>query len=97
MQRVASDPFADGRLLRYTVEEGTVAMERSDVELGDELIEVERRPRAGVVVSVRISADEADALQALAERRRATLSQVAKEAIVAYLSRGPVRQTAAVP
>ena len=56
-----------------------------DIELGDEVIEVERRPRAGVVVSVRLSADEADQLQRLAEERKTTLSHVAQEALSAFL------------
>jgi predicted transcriptional regulator len=60
-------------------------MNHDDIELG-EIIEVERRPRAGVVVSVRLSPTEADALQAIAEHRDLTLSQVAREAIRAYLA-----------
>src|SRR5713101_5745245 len=62
------------------------AMEPKDIELGDELIEVERRPRSGVVISVRLSPDEADQLQAKAQARRTTLSSVAREAITSYLS-----------
>lgn len=66
-------------------------MRRDEIELGDEVIEVERRPRAGVVVSVRLSPEEADRLQGLAEQRKATLSQVAREALTSYLNRGPDR------
>ena len=59
-----------------------------DIELGDEAIEVERRERAGVVVSVRLSAEEADRLQSIAEDRKTTLSRVAREVIAAYLADG---------
>lgn len=63
--------------------------DRSDFELGDEPLEVERPRRAGVVLSVRLSPDEADQLQSIAESRRITLSQVAREAITGYLRTGP--------
>jgi hypothetical protein len=53
----------------------------ADIELGDEVIEVERR-------SVRLSAEEADRLQDIAESRKTTLSRVAREAIVTYLANG---------
>lgn len=59
-----------------------------NIELGDEAIEVERRERAGVVVSVRLSAEEADRLQDIAESRKTTLSRVAREVIAAYLANG---------
>jgi predicted transcriptional regulator len=72
-------------------------MDPSDIELGDEPIELERRSRAGVVVSVRLSPDEADRLQDIAERRQTTLSRVAREAIKTYLTHGPVKQPAASP
>jgi predicted transcriptional regulator len=65
-----------------------------DIELGDEVIEVERKPRAGVVLSVRLSAEEADQLQAIAEKRRTTLSRVAREALAGYIARGPERPPA---
>jgi hypothetical protein len=61
----------------------------NDIELGDEVIEVERKPRAGVVVSVRLSAEEADQLQNIAEQRQTTLSKVAREALTGYLAHGP--------
>ena len=70
-------------------------MRPEDIELGDDVIEVERKPRAGVVVSVRLSADEANRLQQLAEERRTTLSHVAQEALSAYLAHGPERTHAA--
>ena len=62
-----------------------------DIELGDEVLEVDRKPRAGVVVSVRLSAEEADQLQSIAESRQTTLSRVAREALASYLARGPER------
>jgi hypothetical protein len=64
-----------------------------DIELGDDVIEVERKPRAGVVVSVRLSPEEADQLQAIAERRGVSLSRVAREALSGYLMYGPDRPT----
>ena len=68
-----------------------------DIELGDEVIDVERKPRAGVVVSVRLSAEEADQLQRIAERRKTTLSRVAREALTSYLVHGPERAPAVGP
>jgi predicted DNA-binding ribbon-helix-helix protein len=58
------------------------------IELGDDAIEVERCERAGVVVSVRLSAEEADRLQDIAEGRKTTLSRLAREVIAAYLADG---------
>ncbi len=72
-------------------------MDRTDVEMGEETLDVERRPRAGVVVSVRLSPQEADRLQDVAERRRLTISQVAREALSAYLTGGAVGALAAAP
>ena len=63
-------------------------MGTDDIELGDEAIEVERREPSGVVVSVRLSAKEADQLQSIAEERKTTLSRIAREAIVTYLANG---------
>ncbi len=67
-----------------------------DIELGD-VIEVERKPRAGVVVSVRLSADEADELQSIAESRHTTLSRVVREALASYLAHGPERRPSIGP
>ena len=61
------------------------SMGPDEIELGDDMIDVERRERAGVVVSVRLSAEEADQLQSIAEDRKTTLSRVAREAIATYL------------
>ena len=55
-----------------------------DIELGDEVIHVDRPKRAGVVVSVRLSAEEGDRLCAEAERLGTTVSRVAREAITTY-------------
>jgi predicted transcriptional regulator len=68
-----------------------------DIELGDEPVEVERRPRSGVVLSVRLSPDEADQLQTLAAQRRVPLSTVAREAIVTYLTNGPLARPSVAP
>ncbi len=71
--------------------------ERTDFEVGDEPVQVERRARAGVVVSVRLSAEEADELQRLAEARDTTVSRIAREAIVGYLRTGAVARPAGPP
>lgn len=55
-----------------------------DVELDDEVIQVDRPKRSGVVVSVRLSADEADELERKAQARGTTISRVAREAITRY-------------
>ena len=68
-----------------------------DIEPGDEVIDVERKPRAGVVVSVRLSAEEADQLQRIAEGRKTTLSRIAREAPTGYLVHGPERAPTAGP
>lgn len=49
-------------------------------------IEVERQPTAGVVVSVRLSPREADALRQLASERKSTLSDLARTALTAMLA-----------
>jgi predicted transcriptional regulator len=68
-----------------------------DIELGEGTVRVERRPKAGVVVSVRLAPEEADQLEEIAERRGVPLSRVAREAIVTYLTRGPLAQPAVAP
>jgi hypothetical protein len=68
-----------------------------DIELGEEPIHVERRPRSGVVISARLSSDEADRLQAVAALRGVTLSQIAREAITTFLSGGLVDSTSTGP
>src|ERR1700730_8061169 len=59
-----------------------------DFEIGDEPIEVERKQRAGVVISVRLSPEEADQLQQAAARMDLTVSQVLRRALGGFL-RGP--------
>jgi hypothetical protein len=61
---------------------------REDIELGDEPVEVERPRRTGIVLSVRLSPEEADHLQQIAEVRGLTLSKVAREALMLYLRGG---------
>jgi predicted transcriptional regulator len=57
-----------------------------DIELGDEALEVERSPRPGLVVSIRLTADEADELERVAARRRSTVTGLAREALRQYLA-----------
>jgi hypothetical protein len=66
-------------------------VERKDIELGDEPIAVQRRPRSGLVVSTRLSPEEADRLQDLAEAQGKTVSQVAREALTIYVKAGGTR------
>lgn|GEM_PF-4050804 len=74
-----------------------MTVDRNDVELTNEVVEVERRPRSGVVVSVRLSPAEADELQDRAEARDLTISQVAREAIRAYLQGGNAKSPSVWP
>ena len=71
-------------------------VDRDDVEVGDEPVDVERRPRAGVVVSVRLSPEEAERLLRLAEARGTTLSQVTREAVASYLRAGALASASGV-
>lgn len=71
-------------------------VDRDDVELGEEPVEVERRARAGVVVSVRLSADEAERVFRLAEVRGTTVSSLAREAVARYLRSGAGADSSAV-
>lgn len=67
-------------------------VDRSDFEVSDEVVEVERPPRGGAVVSTRLSADEADQLQQIAQERDLSLSQIVREAIAVYLRTGAGRR-----
>jgi len=67
----------------------------SEFEATGEPLEVERRPRSGAVVSVRLSADEAEHLMNLATQRRMTVSALGREAILAYIQRVPSARLAA--
>ena len=60
---------------------------KKEYRLG-EVVEVERRPRAGAVISVRLSSDEAGQLQRIAEQRGSTVSRVARDALVDFLHHG---------
>lgn len=53
-----------------------------DYELGDEPMQVERAPRAGVVVSVRLSPEEAERLFLVARLSDKLITEVAKEALL---------------
>ncbi len=63
-------------------------IDRNDFQASDEVVEVERKPRAGVVISVRLSPEEADKIMELAEVRGATVSKIAREALTAFLRGG---------
>ena len=65
-----------------------MSIDREQFEASDEPVEVERRARAGVVVSIRLSPEEADRLQELAAERNTTLSRLGREAIVHLLDLG---------
>ncbi len=56
-----------------------------DIELGDEAVDVERPGRAGLVVSIRLSPEEADQLERLADQRRMAISALAKEIVAESL------------
>ena len=93
MRRVVTDLLICN--VRRGDEEDTV--DRNDIELGDEPLEVERRPRAGAVVSVRLTAEEAARLQDLAERQRTTTSRLVRHIIGEYLKHGSGHQVAVSP
>jgi predicted transcriptional regulator len=72
------------------------SVEPEDFELGDEPIEVERRPRAGAVLSIRLSGEEVDRLQQLAKARGISLSRMGREAIIAFIEAGGPRLEAGI-
>lgn len=59
-----------------------------EFEMSDEQVEVERRPKAGAVLSVRLSQEEMEQLQAVAQQRKMTVSQLAREALVEFAQAG---------
>ncbi len=59
-------------------------MDHSDIELGTPIRNVERRSRSGVLLSVRLTSEEAEHLERVANARHTTLSQTARDAIEAY-------------
>ena len=65
-----------------------------DVELGDEAVAVERPHRAGLVVAIRLSPDEAGLLERLADQRRMSISALAKQMVTASLESAPVTTSA---
>lgn len=67
------------------------SVESQDFAIGDDPIDVERRPRAGAVLSIRLSGDEVERLQQLARARGVSLSRLGREAIVAFLESGGTR------
>jgi hypothetical protein len=69
----------------------------SEFEPTGEPLEVERRPRAGAVISVRLSADEAECFTNVAVQRRMTVSALGREAIMEYLRHTPSGMLAASP
>lgn len=60
-------------------------VDRREIELGDEPLPMRRRARAGVVISVLLSAEEADQLQNLAEALGKPVTQLASEVIREFL------------
>lgn len=60
-------------------------MHRKDFEIGEEITDVRRGPRNGAVISVRLSAEEADRLHDIAESTERTVSQIAREALSEYI------------
>lgn len=63
-------------------------VEPDDIELGEEITDVEMRQPAGMVVSVRLSAKEAQQLQEIARESGKSLSAVARESLQATIARG---------
>jgi Ribbon-helix-helix protein, copG family len=70
-------------------------IEPGDIELGDEITEVEVRSPVGLVISVRLSAEEADQLEQIAEKAGKSVTEVAREAVQAVIAAGalPTKST----
>ncbi len=68
---------------------------RSDFEAGDEALVVERKPRAEAVISVRLSSEEANRLQDLAESEQKSVSRFARDVLTSYLDRIIAERTVA--
>src|SRR5207245_10371041 len=73
------------------------AMDSAEFDLEAEPLRVKRPSRAGAVVSVRLSPDEADRLQDAADARGVTLSRVVREAVSAFLTGVGIAQFAFSP
>ena len=63
-------------------------IEPTDIELGEELTNVEVKRPGGMVVSVRLSGEEARQLQEIARRAGKPLAAVARESLQATIARG---------
>jgi hypothetical protein len=63
-------------------------IEPGDIELGEEITNVEVRRPVGLVISVRLSAEEADQLERIAERAGKSVTDVAREAVQAVIAAG---------
>jgi hypothetical protein len=61
-----------------------------DIELGDDAVAVERKRRAGLIVSIRLSPEEADQLERMADARHMSLSALAKEMVAQSLGASPM-------
>jgi len=70
---------------------------KQEFEPGEEVLDVDRRPRSGVVVSVRLSEQEAIHLSGIAAARRMTMSQVVRQAVSEFLNGVSVERLAAMP
>jgi hypothetical protein len=70
-------------------------IEPGDIELGDEITDVEVKRPVGLVISVRLSAEEADQLERIAERAGKSVTDVAREAVQAVIAAGalPTKST----
>ncbi len=63
-------------------------IEPVDIELGEELTNVEVKKPGGMVISIRLSAEEARQLQDIAHRVGKPLVAVARESLQATIARG---------
>jgi predicted N-acetyltransferase YhbS len=79
----------NNEMLRYE------RIEPSDIELGDEITDVEVRRPVGLVIAVRLSAEEADQLERIAEKAGKSVTEVAREAVQAVIAAGalPTKST----
>jgi len=60
-------------------------MEPQDFQMGSRPIKVDRQSRAGAVVSVRLTEEEIERLEEVADSQHATISRLAREAIRLFL------------
>ena len=64
------------------------AFQVGEFELGEELVDVERRSPAGAVLSIRLSQDELCELQRIAKARGLTVTEFARAALVGVVHSG---------